>query len=517
MRNDRHPVALGAVLLAALLASRGAAAQGRASPHQNLGAMECTDCHRTTNWRDVSFDHRRTTFQLLGQHQTVPCTGCHDVRNFQGAVRACGTCHADPHRGDAGPDCERCHSETGWRQVGALEAHARTRLPDLGVHAALRCEDCHRQTGAQQFTGAVSPCIACHQRTYDATANPQHRTLGFSSRCEICHQFATWQFALFAEHDAIFGIYSGSHAGVWRDCSTCHANASDYRIYTCTTCHTQAPSDRTHQGIPGYTWESTACLGCHPNGRGGDLSFHGSLFPIFSGAHGGAWSACTDCHVDPSSRRVFSCMTGSCHPQTPIDASHAGITGYQYVAAQCYSCHPDGTRGSFAQHDAIFPITTGTHAGRWSSCAACHTDPASRQVFSCTTGGCHVQTATDPAHAGIPGYQYVSAQCLSCHPDGTRGTFAQHDAIFPIFSGTHAGRWSSCATCHTNPASRSVFTCTGSGCHQQAEMDNHHSGITGYGPDPASCLRCHPNGRKPVAPGLRLEPPARRPGGIRRP
>jgi hypothetical protein len=420
MRNDRHRVALGAVLLAALLAPRGAAAQGRASPHQNLGSMECTDCHRTTNWRDVSFDHRRTSFQLLGQHQIVPCAGCHDVRNFQGAVRACGSCHADPHRGDAGQDCERCHSETGWRQVGALEAHARTRLPDLGVHAALRCEDCHRQTGAQQFTGAVAPCIACHQRTYDATTNPQHRTLGFATRCETCHQFATWQFALFAEHDAIFGIYSGSHAGVWRDCSTCHTNASDYRIYTCTTCHTQAPTDRSHNGIPGYVWESTACLGCHPNGTGGDLSFHDARFPIFSGTHASQWQTCADCHTDPSSRQVFSCMTGGCHPQATTDPSHQSIPGYAYTATQCYSCHPDGRGGTFAQHDAVFPIYSGTHRNRWSSCATCHTTPGDRSVFTCMGSGCHQQAQMDDKHRNMAGYAFDPPTCLGCHPDGRK-------------------------------------------------------------------------------------------------
>jgi hypothetical protein len=190
-------------------------------------------------------------------------------------------------------------------------------------------------------------------------------------------------------------------------------------------------------------------------------------------------------------------MGGACHPQATVNTGHTGIPGYQYVAAQCLSCHPDGRAGTFAQHDAIFPILTGTHAGRWTACSDCHTNPSTRQVYTCMGGACHPQATVNGGHTGIPGYQYVAAQCLSCHPDGRAGTFAQHDVIFPIFTGAHANRWASCATCHTDPSSRAIFTCSGSGCHQRAQMDDKHKSISGYAFDPAACLRCHPNGRAP--------------------
>ena len=52
---------------------------------------------------------------------------------------------------------------------------------------------------------------------------------------------------------------------------------------------------------------------------------------------------------------------------------HTGITGYAYVASQCLSCHPTGQPATFTQHDALyFPIYSGSHAGTWSACTACH-------------------------------------------------------------------------------------------------------------------------------------------------
>jgi hypothetical protein len=486
------------VLVLALTAAPAAASAQQpapANPHVRLNGKACTDCHTTSGWQEVRFDHRQTSFQLLGQHQTVLCAACHDLRDFSGATSTCSSCHADPHRGDAGARCEQCHTEVGWRQVGAQNAHARTRLPDLGVHASLRCEDCHRQTGARQFTSRVAPCVTCHQSTYNATTEPAHATMGLPTQCEVCHQFTTWSFARFPQHDGIFPVYSGAHAGVWRNCATCHTDPTSYRVFVCTTCHTQPETDPHHQGMPGYQWQSTSCLACHPAGRGGDSQFHEVIFPINSGTHAGKWTACADCHTDRSNFAVFSCMTGACHAQSATDPRHSGIPGYQYTAAQCRACHPDGRAGAFAQHDAVFPVNSGTHLGKWTACADCHTDPNNRQVFSCTTGACHAVTPTNGLHQGIPGYLYTPAQCLSCHPTGLRGTFTQHDPLFfPIFGGTHVGRWTACAACHTAPNNRQVFSCTTGACHAATPTNGLHQGIPSYAYAAAQCLSCHPTG-----------------------
>lgn len=409
---------IGIVLL--LLAGVTAAARGQvASPHVSLGNRQCSDCHNgSDNWKAITFAHDRTGFALRGQHRVAPCEGCHDVRNFAAVQGTCRTCHEDPHRGDAGPRCETCHNQSAWRDIDAPQAHARTRLPDLGVHAALRCEDCHRNTGNRPFTSPVTPCAGCHLPTYQATTNPAHQAIGFSTTCNQCHQLATWSFALFAQHDAIFPIYTESHAHTWQSCASCHPVANDFKQFTCTSCHTQSSTDPRHQGIPDYQWNSAACRSCHPNGKGG-LVDHEVIFPINSGAHAGTWQGqCTVCHTDPNSRLVFTCMGGACHVQTTTDGLHQGITGYGYTATQCLTCHPDGRAGTFTAHDQIFPIYSGTHRSRWSSCTSCHTTPGDRSQFICLASGCHSLASMNSHHSGVQNYQSTPAACLACHTNG---------------------------------------------------------------------------------------------------
>ena len=49
--------------------------------------------------------------------------------------------------------------------------------------------------------------------------------------------------------------------------------------------------------------------------------------------------------------RDFDCIT--CHINPETDAKHPGITGYMYTSQACYDCHPTGTAGDFAFHDAM--------------------------------------------------------------------------------------------------------------------------------------------------------------------
>ncbi len=496
MKTPIPLLALAATLLAGATPHAASAQDveaAAANPHTNLRGLACTACHTTSNWRDVAFDHRRTGTPLRGQHAVAPCTGCHDLRDFRTVARECRFCHQDPHRGDAGLRCEQCHQESSWRQVTPQDAHARTRLPELGVHAALRCADCHRQAAFQQFSGPVTPCVACHLPTFQATTNPSHVSLAFSRQCESCHQFATWNFALFQQHEAIFGIYSGPHAGVWRDCASCHTSSADYKVYSCTVCHAQARTDPAHQGITGYSYVSSACFMCHPNGQKGQFAQHDALFPIFTGTHAGKWTACSDCHTDPSTAATFTCTTSACHPQATTDPGHAGVPGYAFVSAQCLTCHPTGQVANFTQHDALyFPIYSGTHAGTWTGCIACHTSLSTPSVFTCMSSGCHAQAATDPIHAGIPGYSYTASQCLSCHPTGQPASFTQHDALyFKIYSGRHLGLWTACSQCHPTAGTPSVFTCMSGNCHPQAQTSGNHTQVAGYSYTAAACYSCH--------------------------
>ncbi len=86
----------------------------------------------------------------------------------------------------------------------------------------------------------------------------------------------------------------------------------------------------------------------------------------------------------------------------------------------CTLCHtPTVWSGVDFHHDAdYFPIFTGEHAPRWSSCATCHVNPDNFADFTCFNCHAHRQTAMDTQHREEPGYVYASSACLACHPDG---------------------------------------------------------------------------------------------------
>lgn len=211
---------------------------------------------------------------------------------------------------------------------------------------------------------------------------------------------------------------------------------------------------------------------------------HEALFPIVTGAHGGA--DCDACHGEFDTFSRFTCISCHEHAQARVDGSHLGsVTGYAYTATSCLECHPRGEAEGF-DHTRFFPISAGTpHAGI--PCASCHVDPANRRVVDCVT--CHTDAATTPLHAAVTGYEWASPACLICHPDGTASGAVDHARFFPIAAGTrHAGI--ACATCHVNPADRTIVSCANA-CHAQAASSAPHGDVGGYQWTDALCLRCH--------------------------
>lgn len=117
----------------------------RDDPHGGrYGTQPCESCHRTTAFRDVTFDHSR-------------------VRE-----RACADCHTpdSPHGGQfANRGCDACHV-TGTFAISAFD-HDRTRFPLTGAHARVACAACHRpvkEGGSTivRYTPLPTDCAGCH-------------------------------------------------------------------------------------------------------------------------------------------------------------------------------------------------------------------------------------------------------------------------------------------------------------------------------------------------------------------
>lgn len=220
-----------------------------------------------------------------------------------------------------------------------------------------------------------------------------------------------------------------------------------------------------------------------------DYANHGTIFPIDSGAVHNR-PDCDACHGGTSTFLEFTCVTCHEHAQAHTDSLHQGVDDYAWGATTCYDCHPDGTIAG-VDHEPIFPIGAGAaHAGR--RCSECHTVPGDRRAFSCVTCHDHSAGLMDPAHAGVAGYQFDSAACLSCHPRAEVMTPVRHQPFFPIASGRHA---LACGECHTTAGDFRRFECILCHTHTCAETDPRHREVGDYSCVSSECYRCHPTGR----------------------
>ncbi|RMF67901.1 MAG: hypothetical protein D6743_04160 [Calditrichaeota bacterium] len=472
----------------------------------------CLNCHPTGSGGEFR-DHDNQFFPIFsGKHAGTweDCVACHKNPGNRKEF-TCLDCHEHrqsemdvKHAGITGyayesTECLSCHP-TGDK--GEFAEHDNLFFPIFsGKHAGKwdDCLICHQNpSDRKQFT-----CLECHEHRQSEMDAKHQGIAGYayqSDQCLFCHP--TGDKAEFKDHDNMFfPIFSGKHAGTWDDCVICHNDPANRKVFTCLQCHEhrQSEMDAKHQGITGYAYQSDQCFLCHPTGEKAEFTDHDNLyFPIFAGKHAGTWDDCTICHDNPSNRKDFNCLQCHEHRQTEMDAKHAGIQGYAYQSSQCYSCHPTGEKGNFTDHDNLyFPIFSGKHAGTWDDCVICHKTPTDRKQFTCLDCHEHRQSEMDAKHQGIAGYAYQSSECYFCHPDGQKGKFLDHDALyFPIFSGKHRNKWAECATCHIDPNNRQVFTCFNCHEHNQQKMDDKHRGIRGYVYASTACYDCHPNGKE---------------------
>lgn len=156
--------------------------------HEGQIGERCDACHRDTEWKDVSFDHGKARFPLVGSHQVVKCDECHKSRRYRDAPRTCDGCHAkdDHHKGRLGAACETCHNARSWKLWSFdHEREAQFRLD--GAHAPLACEKCHVDPApkGKKIAGIDRTCIFCHRK------DDRHDG-GFGGRCERCHTTSKW-------------------------------------------------------------------------------------------------------------------------------------------------------------------------------------------------------------------------------------------------------------------------------------------------------------------------------------
>ncbi len=199
--------------------------------HKGRYGKKCQSCHSPEKWTKSEFDHdRKTDFPLRGRHARVDCQACHRGDVFKEKLKTnCSACHRqdDPHHGQEGKLCERCHNEQGWGRKVVFD-HDLTRFPLIGLHATAPCEECHLSA---KFKEASLDCVACHR------ADDKHKKrLGPS--CGQCHNPNGWERWRF-DHDTQTDYkLDGKHKGL--DCKACHRTPVETHIRlskACVSCH----------------------------------------------------------------------------------------------------------------------------------------------------------------------------------------------------------------------------------------------------------------------------------------
>jgi len=232
------------------------------------------------------------------------------------------------------------------------------------------------------------------------------------------------------------------------DCQACHEteqwqrlhfdhNKTDFKL---NGQHKQLPCVSCHR-LNNFADVPLSCNGCHTDVH------HGRLYP-----------QCERCHstqnwiiLDPEQAHANTIM--------PLTGRHAAL--------DCWSCH------------------RGVQEGEWrrvrSNCYDCH-----RQEYL---------SAQEPLHTDLE----FGPLCEDCHSQlaWIPAVFKKHEReYFPVYSGAHAGEWSSCATCHQDGGNYAVFSCF-INCHEHGRSvtDGRHREVAGYRYDSQACFNCHRNGR----------------------
>jgi hypothetical protein len=224
--------------------------------HGGRYGIKCESCHDQNKWATSHFNHdRETKFPIRGAHTKVKCDTCHPGDLYRDKLATtCLSCHRkdERHDGQLGARCEQCHGEDNWRRIASFD-HDITRLPLIGRHAIVTCEECHRSL---RFKDAPLACASCHPDTF------HEGRLG--ANCALCHNAISWQRWRFDHDTQTRYRLTGAHRGL--DCHACHVTKNVARITLATDCYACHQRNDIHLGAFGRT-----CERCH-----GTSSFKGA-------------------------------------------------------------------------------------------------------------------------------------------------------------------------------------------------------------------------------------------------
>jgi hypothetical protein len=482
------------------------------SPHGAL-TIPCENCHLAQSWRPIrkvlEFDHNKTKYPLRGMHEKVQCTLCHSRPVFTDVGKACQDCHADIHQRKMGPDCAQCHTVMGWEITTQQVKRHENRFPLLGAHAAVACEECHKNGVNVQFQGLPTDCISCHAKDYQQATNPNHIQMGFSTTCQACHSMDSWLGAKF-DHNATGFPLTNAHATV--PCLSCHVN-NNYHLQIALNdcgnvgCHltTWQKTNNPVHSAAGSAFAAANCAVCHTTVGWDTASFNHSVTGFLL-TNGHANVPCASCHINNNYNLQITandCGNAGCHLTTWQKTNNPvhSAAGSAFAAANCAVCHTTvGWDTASFNHSITGFALTGAHSSPSPTpCSACHVND-NYNLTSADCYGCHQTAWNSTATLGgsVPNHiqaGFPTSQCASCHDtiSWADATFNHASTGFPLTNG-HANV--ACGSCHINNnynLKTSPTSCGDTNCHltlwQQTNNPTHATAGPAF--SAANCANCH--------------------------
>lgn len=454
---------------------------------QNNFSTDCTQCHTTNNWMEVTFDHSTTTFELTGAHINTDCLSCHQD-GFAGTPTDCFSCHSDEYNNTTDPNhqaanfpntCEDCHTTTAW--IPANFDHDGQYFPIYsGKHSGEwdNCIDCH--TISNDYS--VFSCIDCHEHSNKTEVDNQHEGVeGYiyeSNACFECHPTGEKQGAF--NHALSQFPLTGAHIGL--DCQQCHENGYANTPIDCIVCHQQNYDESTNPNHQVLSL-STDCESCHstnPDWQPASFPIHNQFYELL-GAHAIINENCNDCHNGDYNNTPEQCF--GCHQDNYNNAPEHSAQNYP---TDCEICHTVNSweEISFDHANTNFPLT-GAHQN--ADCNSCH-----ESGYTGTTTVCYDCHQSDFELSANPDHQALSlpTDCESCHttnPGWEPASFPIHNQFYELI-GAHAVISENCNDCHNGNYNNTPNTCFG--CHE-SEYNNVNDPphqLLNFSQD---CLECH--------------------------
>ncbi|TAL66438.1 MAG: hypothetical protein EPN88_08450 [Bacteroidetes bacterium] len=440
-------------------------------------SSKCQDCHTLIpGWKPTTFDHSR--FPLKLGHSIATCSDCHTGGNYLSTSPECYSCHQQNYTATVNPNhvasgfpkaCETCHTAgAGWKPVNI--DHSRFPL-NLG-HSSVACTDCHINGN---YSSTSVACYSCHQQNYTSTTNPNHVTSGFVKTCETCHTLNPgWKPATYIH--VSFPLTQGHSIPT---CIDCHTGGNFTTTSTdCFSCHQQNYNSTTNPNhvIVGYPKTCSTCHTLIPGWK--PATFNHTFFPLTLGH---ATPVCLDCHIGGNyTTTPADCY--SCHKQNYNAATNPNhiAAGFSQSCGTCHTTTPGWKPTTFVHTGFALTLghaiptcndchTTGNYAATPADCYSCH-----QQNYNATTNPNHIAA----------GFSKLCGTCHSITP-GWRPTTFVHTG-FPLVQGHSIP---TCNDCHKG-GNYTTLSADCYSCHQQnyiaATNPNHIAAAFS-----TTCITCH--------------------------